>query len=104
MRVAQEDEEYLGTVTQLILEHYPKCPPQEAQAIARHTTRRGSGRVGRSAAARELDFNCIDLAVVAHVRHEHTGYDELLMTGTPRPEARDMVRDKIDEVRASWEG
>jgi len=103
-RVAQEDEEYLGTVTQLILEHYPKCPPQEAQAIAQHTTRRGSGRVGRSAAARELDFDFIDLAIVAHIRHEHTEYDELLMTGTPRPEARDMVRDKIADVRESWEG
>jgi len=42
------------------------------------------------------------LAVIAHVRHEHTDYDELLMQGTDRLEARALVRDQIDRVLESW--
>ena len=33
---------------------FPGCPPAEASAIAEHTAQRGSGRVGRTAAARKL--------------------------------------------------
>src|SRR5688572_19987511 len=35
------------------------------------------GRVGRSAAAKSLDENAINLAVQAHIRHTETNYDEL---------------------------
>ena len=44
----------------------------------------------------------IRAAVVAHVRHVHTQYDELLMGGTARQDARDQVRAKIDAVLAQW--
>jgi hypothetical protein len=36
------------------------------------------------------------------VRHEDTGYDQLLMSGTPREEARDQVRPTIDRVLDNW--
>jgi hypothetical protein len=29
----------------------------------------------------------VDLAVIAHIRHEHTDYDQLLMSGTERLDA-----------------
>src|SRR5580658_130354 len=60
-----------------------------AEAIARHTTPRGSGRVWRSASGRVLDEQALTLAVVASVRHEDTTYDSLLMSGVPRAEARE---------------
>lgn len=52
---------------------------------------RGSGRVGRSAAARALDPQAVERAVTAHIRHTHTNYDQLLMQGTKRLDARAMV-------------
>jgi hypothetical protein len=63
-----------------------------AEAIARHTALRGSGRVGRSAAGRALGTEALTLAVVASVRHQDTDYDDLLTSGVPRAEARDRIR------------
>jgi hypothetical protein len=60
--------------------------------------------VGRSAAGRALDASAVDLAVIAHIRHAHTNYDELLMRGTERLDARALIREGIDRVRAKWEG
>jgi hypothetical protein len=96
------DREFVAVLTQAILGRYPGCPPDEARRIALHTGSRGGGRVGRSAAGRELDPQALDLAVIAHIRHEHTGYDELLMRGTPRVEAREQVREQIDRVLETW--
>jgi hypothetical protein len=46
----------------------------------------------------------VDLAVIAHIRHEHTNYDDLLMRGTERLDARVLVRERIDRVLAEWSG
>jgi len=46
----------------------------------------------------------VDLAVIAHIRHERTDYDELLMRGTERLDARVLVRERIDRVLAEWSG
>jgi hypothetical protein len=81
---------------------FPGCPAPRAVAISRHTGTRGSGRVGRSAAGRALDPEAVTRAVVASVRHEDTGYDELLMAGVPREEARDRISDDIDRVLEQW--
>ncbi len=61
-----------------------------------------SGRVGRSAAAKALDEYAVRLAVVAHVRHVQTPYDELLMSGWERGEARHQVEDAVRAVLAEW--
>jgi hypothetical protein len=63
---------------------------------------RGSGRVGRSAAGRARDEEAVRLAVVASVRHQDTPYDELLMSGVDRADARDRVQDKVDAVLEMW--
>jgi hypothetical protein len=81
---------------------FPGCPPERAATIARHTSVRGSGRVGRSAAGRALDDAAVTAAVVASVRHTDTAYDELLMSGVPRADARDQVRPRIDEILDRW--
>jgi hypothetical protein len=101
-RRQEEDAEFVTTLTEAISQKYPGCPSAEAKAIARHTALRGSGRVGRSAAGRALDEEALTLAVVAHVRHSHTRYDELLMAGTDRAEARLQVREQIDRVLEKW--
>lgn len=97
-----EDQDFIAVFAQRVTELYPGAPPSEATAIARHACVRSSGRVGRSAAAKELEASAVHLAVRAHVRHEHTGYDELMGRGASRSAARSQVRDEIERVLASW--
>jgi hypothetical protein len=59
--------------------------------------------VGRSAAAKALDGEAVRLAVIAHIRHAKTPYDELLMTGWDRMEARREVEDAVQAVLAGWQ-
>jgi hypothetical protein len=99
-----EDREFIAALTQAVMERYPGCPPEDARRIAAHTGRRSSGCVGRSAAGRALDPAALDLAVRAHIRHEHSDYDALLARGTDRQDARAMVRVQIDRLVAKWSG
>jgi hypothetical protein len=99
-----EDREFVRDMTAALLELFPGCPPAEARAIAGHTGRRGSGCVGRSAAGRVLDRHALELAVRAHIRHQHTRYDSLLMQGTERMEARAQVQAEINRLAAAWSG
>ena len=96
------DEQLVAEMTAVIRELFPRCPPKEARRIATHTAERGSGRVGRTAAGRALDPKPIELAVIAHVRHEHTNYDELLMRGTDRSDAREMIRSAVQNQLEAW--
>jgi hypothetical protein len=101
-RRADQDVVFEGQLAEAVTRLFPGCPPERAAAIARFASVRGSGRVGRSAAGRALDDRAVRLAVAASVRHEDTGYDELLMAGVPRPVAREQVRPAIDGVLAAW--
>jgi hypothetical protein len=58
--------------------------------------------VGRSAAAKELQANAVELAVRAHVRHWHTQYDELLGRGLARDDARARVAAAVEKRMADW--
>lgn len=75
-----------------------------AEAIARHACARYSGRIGRTASAKALSEEAIDLAVRAHIRHRHTRYDEHLMMGWDRGRAREAVHAIVDDVAARWLG
>jgi hypothetical protein len=101
-RRADSDVELQVRMVEEITRLFPGCPAQRAQAIAGHTSLRGSGRVGRSAAGRSLDEKAMTLAVVASVRHEDTDYDSLLMSGVPRDVARERIEATIDRVLRAW--
>jgi len=98
----KQDQVLATRMAESIRQMFPGCPLEEARAIARHTSVRGSGRVGRTAAGRALDEDALRAAVIAAVRHRRTKYDRLLMSGVGRMEARDAVRDQIDRVLESW--
>lgn len=102
LRRTEEDEQYTTALTAEIRRLFPGCPEERATSIARHTAARGSGRVGRSAAAREFDPGAIELAVVASVRHRDTDYDDLLMSGLDRPSARREVRPEVARILDEW--
>jgi hypothetical protein len=101
-RRAESDVELRARMAAEIARLFPGCPVGRAEAIADHTSLRGSGRVGRSAAGRSLDEKAITRAVVASVRHEDTDYDSLLMSDVPRDVARDRIRADIERVLEAW--
>jgi hypothetical protein len=98
----KQDQVLATRMAESIREMFPGCPPEEARAIAAHTSVRGSGRVGRTASGRALEEEALRAAVVAAIRHRHTKYDRLLMRGLGRMHAREEVRDDIDRVLERW--
>jgi hypothetical protein len=60
-----------------------ECPPGQEIAIAEHACLKYSDRVGRSASAKNLEESAIRLAVIAHIRHAETHYDDLLAGRLP---------------------
>lgn len=99
---AAEDRQYVAAFAEAVRRHFPGCPGDDERTIAAHACEKYSGRVGRSAAAKELDETAVRLAVVAHVRHVHTDYDHLLATGVPRRTARERIAGTIDRVLTRW--
>ena len=86
-----------------VRELYPNCPIGREKVIAEHACRKYSERVGRSAAAKELDKEAVCLAVAAHVRHQETNYDELLLSDFERWQAREQVHAQVSHVLAEWQ-
>ncbi len=99
-----DDLDFQDALGKEIVRLFPRCTSERAAAIAAHAGTRGSGRVGRSAGGRALDPDAATLAVVASVRHSDTGYDQLLMSGIPRAQAREHVRSDIQRVLDVWRG
>jgi hypothetical protein len=97
------DAEYVGSFAKRVGELFPGCPVAERQAIAEHACQKYSGRIGRSAAAKELREEAVDLAVKAHVRHARTGYDKLLSRGVDRDEARARVAFDVAKCLDRWQ-
>lgn len=102
IRRSAQDRALQGQMAREIRRRFPGCPAERAEAIARHSATRGSGRVGRSAAGRALESHAIELAVAASVRHVDTSYDDLLMAGVDRHEARERVGADAERVLAGW--
>ncbi|MCX4909587.1 DUF2293 domain-containing protein [Streptomyces sp. NBC_00878] len=101
-RRAGEDVRFTDAFTQEIRRLFPACPAGRAYAIAAHASARGSGRVGRSAAGRALSEGAVTSAVHAAVRHTDTPYDQLLMSGVPRHEARRRIAPAVEATLAEW--
>jgi len=99
---AEQDSGFQTAFAAAILERFPRCPTERAKAVANHAAARASGRIGRSASGRALVSEAVTLAVVASVRHVDTRYDELLMSGVERAEARALVRVEADRVLEKW--
>jgi hypothetical protein len=59
--------------------------------------------VDRSAAAKAFDPEAVRLAVIAHVRHARTDYDDLLNRFADRQFAREHVRGQVEEIARAWE-
>jgi hypothetical protein len=101
-RRAREDVRFAEAFAAEIRRLFPGCPADRARDIAAHASVRGSGRVGRSAAGRALSETAVTSAVVASVRHLDTPYDQLLMSGVPRHEARRRIAAAVETTVRAW--
>ncbi len=102
-RRAEMDERYVASFARRVREIFSHCPPGREIVIATHACLKYSGRVGRFSSAKALDVSAVRLAVAAHVRHRETQYDDLLMEGQDRFEARATVQPKVEEILENWE-
>jgi hypothetical protein len=103
VRRAELDQEYVQRFATRVRELFSRCPSGREVSIAEHSCLKYSGRVGRSAAAKSLDENAVRMAVIAHIRHAETEYDELLMRGYERWDARAQVEGAVRQVLDNWE-
>ncbi len=101
---AHLDEQYVARFAARVRELYPKCPAGRETSIAEHACQKYSGRVGRTASAKGLADEAIDLAVIAHIRHAETRYDQLLQRYWDRGDARAAVSEDVRRIRANWKG
>jgi hypothetical protein len=98
-----EEREFISSFTEAIQRQFPNCPRAEAREIAAHACAKYSGRVGRTAAAKEFDQEAVRLAVIAHVRHMHTEYDRIIDRLRDKRDARSRIRLSVQEVLREWE-
>jgi hypothetical protein len=96
------DRRYVDQFAARIRALFPACPAGRETEIAEHACLKYSGRVGRSASAKAFDTETVRLAVIAHLRHRETRYDELLAEGYDRWEARAAVEETIAQVLQKW--
>jgi len=99
-----QDKEYILAFAKAIRQHYPNCPEKREIAIAQHACEKYSGRVGRTANAKQFDAKMIDRAVEAHIRHAETNYDDQFGHGRRKKEIRSDVRFTIDRIMLRWKG
>ena len=101
-RRADLDQQYVGRFAARVRELYPQCPAGRERIIAEHACLKYSGRVGRTAAAKSLAAEAVDLAVTAHIRHAETQYDRILGRSWDRRDARARVAEEVRRIRAKW--
>lgn len=103
-RRESHNEAYIARFEEKISELFPGCPPEERREIAHRACEVGSGRVGRVESAKLLEDWPVEAAVSAHVRHNHTNYDEILWETMSREAARFKVKSEVEAKLAEWRG
>jgi hypothetical protein len=101
-RRADLDQQYVARFAARVRELYPHCPAGREMVIAEHACLKYSGRVGRTASAKSLADEAVDLAVIAHIRHAETQYDHLLRRYWDRRDARASIAEEVRRIRAKW--
>ena len=98
------DKEFVKNFAKHVRKLFPNCPKGKEKIIAKHACLKYSGRVGRSSAAKKYNEEAIRPAVIAHIRHTKTKYDELISRGYDRYDARSLVQPEVETIVEQWEG
>ena len=96
----KRDAAGIGRALAEIALQFPNIPRNEREQILKHGFKKHSGRVGRTSTI-ALGKKVL-LAVIAHVRHAHPRYDNLLRGGEDREAARKLTRKEIESVMRKW--
>ncbi|KAJ4416028.1 hypothetical protein N0V85_002442 [Neurospora sp. IMI 360204] len=100
--VQKRDAAIEGDFEEALKRLFPNTPKASIPKIVSHALKKRSRRVGRSGTV-QLDDK-VKLAVRAHIRHQHTEYEQLLRQGTNREKARIQVFSKLNEIARLWGG
>ncbi|CAH0052977.1 unnamed protein product [Clonostachys solani] len=86
-----------------VLRVFPRIPPHDLEKVLDRALKKRSGRVGRTA---KLTVEAkARLAVIAHIRHNHTEYDSLLkQKEKSRGLARNDIAPKLKQICGEWGG
>ncbi|KAI9785769.1 MAG: hypothetical protein M1839_008786 [Geoglossum umbratile] len=80
---------------------FPKIPEHDLSSIISRAFKKGGTKVG---SARKLPLqHRVQLAALAHIRHQYTSYDSLLRT-TPRYNARAQIEETCLRLIVQWRG
>jgi hypothetical protein len=104
LRREAAEGQYVAAFTAAVRSLFPGCPLSEAREIAAHACEKNSGRVGRTADAKQLDPEKVRLAVIAHVRHLHTNYDQIIARTRNKRTSRTHIKGDLTSVLREWEG
>ncbi|EHH03364.1 hypothetical protein ATCR1_21320 [Agrobacterium tumefaciens CCNWGS0286] len=83
-------------VEYFIRREYPRCPEAAVLYYAREICTRPKNWKGVSIEA------AVDVTIQNHLRHEFTDYDQMLMVGVHRKDARQRVQPRVRAMMASW--
>jgi hypothetical protein len=98
--VQKRDNADLTKASTELLAQFPNIPTASKELVLKHSFKKHSGRVGRTASISLAKK--VTLAVIAHIRHKHTDYDSLLRAGEVRDAARKLTWKKIEDVMNQW--
>ncbi|KAJ4293547.1 hypothetical protein N0V90_008830 [Kalmusia sp. IMI 367209] len=79
---------------------FPTIPEHDREKILKHGFEKHSGRVGRTGQV-PLPRKVL-LAVIAHIRHKHTKYDQLLAGGVDKDAARKVIQKQLRVTLKQW--
>lgn len=99
---ATEDKVFVESFAKAIKKRYPYCPKNREIEIAKHACEKYSGRVGRTAGAKQFDPEMIDRAVEAHIRHAETDYDNQFGKGKTKRNIRSEIKLEINLLLITW--
>jgi hypothetical protein len=96
----QRDTALIRTAATEIERQFPQIPQDEKELVLKHGFKKYTGRVGRTGQIpmpRKVLY-----AVIAHVRHKHTGYDAMLDGGMSRDDARRAIQKPLQAMLRRW--
>jgi len=97
------DRQYMHQFAAEVRALFPGCPSRRVREIAVHAGLKFSGQFRQAVAVKVVDPEAVRVAVMAHVRHRETPYDELLMQRYDCTAARAAVEEGVRQVLQKWE-
>jgi hypothetical protein len=97
---SRRHERELVRLTARLAELFPGMPENERETVVHYAFEVGSKRVGRTTKLEE--DRRLELAVIAHARHQHTDYDERLAMGEDRDDLREELGSYVRMIVDMW--